>query len=522
MSDQLKVLINQLKNHTHHPTESVKLLGELIDHSGDAHFLEGLEFAKSFGTNLVHSLDDMFLICTTHYYLANVYGTTRRIENTNSQNYEHHIDDSEIENELLHLRQSYLIYQRLIPNQNHGDFICRVLTNLGNLLSHIGRYVEAIEYWEKAVQYNPTFSMAKGNQGYGLISYSGILYDNGHQALLLSKARGLITDALDNGYLDEGGIKEFFLENLKWLNSSLPDPTTMKLPPEESLGDSDEEIQYRTWTLNQRLFLNPLNDAYQKSFCANDVLTLPSITTKLEEGPHLHSFFNQLKQEYVSSRYLYYSSVFQSDEIPHYSDKDVLLYDTLDYPLYGLNIEKLKTSYSTSYSIFDKIAYLLNDFLKLQIPERRISFRSFWYEKQDRKKELRSEITASFNWPLRGLFWLSKDLYENKPGFQDSISPEAQEICSIRNHLAHKCFKVHGEDWHNGEHLYSSLFKDKLSYSIKIDNFEKKALYLLRLSRSALIYLSLAIHIEENKQSKNDQLLLYPVQLNILDDILKR
>jgi len=44
--------------------------------------------------------------------------------------------------------------------------------------------------------------------------------------------------------------------------------------------------------------------------------------------------YNQLKQEFVSARYLYYEGI--TSEAVHFSDKKVYLYDTLDAPVYSL------------------------------------------------------------------------------------------------------------------------------------------------------------------------------------------
>ncbi|MBW1999919.1 MAG: hypothetical protein JRJ29_18405, partial [Deltaproteobacteria bacterium] len=105
--------------------------------------------------------------------------------------------------------------------------------------------------------------------------------------------------------------------------------------------------------------------------------------------------------------------------------------------------EKMKASFRMAYSLFDKIAFFLNHYLRLSIPERNVSLRTIWYKSQNRKGGLRDEFTQRQNWPLRGLFWLSKDLYEDKPGFKESIEPDAQELHEIRNHLEPICGWVH-------------------------------------------------------------------------------
>ena len=57
---------------------------------------------------------------------------------------------------------------------------------------------------------------------------------------------------------------------------------------------------------------------------------------------------------------------------------------------------------------------------------------------QDRKEKyeiacaIRKELASSKNWPFRGLYWLSKDLFT--PEFQDVMEPDARELYAIRTY----------------------------------------------------------------------------------------
>ncbi len=169
------------------------------------------------------------------------------------------------------------------------------------------------------------------------------------------------------------------------------------------------------------------------------------MTVQIGTSPYFEGFFNQLKQEFVSARYLLYEGM--TDRQPHFSDRGVTLYDTLDYPVYGLAGEKVKFALRSVYSLFDKLAFFLNYYLELGIPARQVSFRGFWYQSQKPNKGLKPEIESRENWPLRGLFWMAKDLYDATPGFRDAMEPEAREIDITRNHAEHKYLKVHDDLW---------------------------------------------------------------------------
>ena len=95
--------------------------------------------------------------------------------------------------------------------------------------------------------------------------------------------------------------------------------------------------------------------------------------------------FNQIKQEYVSARFMVYDAL--SSKEAHFSDKDVHLVNTLDYPTYGISIEKIKYSYRSLYSLFDRIAFFINEYFEVGVKDRDVSYRSIWQGKINRKKD---------------------------------------------------------------------------------------------------------------------------------------
>ena len=116
--------------------------------------------------------------------------------------------------------------------------------------------------------------------------------------------------------------------------------------------------------------------------------------------------------------------------------------ETMEMAQYSYYLEQLKISFRLSYSILDKIAFLLNNYFNLGMKDHTISFKSIWYNNRD-KKELKDFFVNSNNWALRGLYWLSRDLYESD--LDDILEPEAQEITKIRNYIEHKGLKVLSE-----------------------------------------------------------------------------
>ncbi len=435
-------------------------------------------------------------------------------------------DSKEKEEEIYNLRKSLNALRKIYTNPT--DILFRVKTNLANALNNVGRFAEAVELWDEVLEEYPLFSMAHGNKGYGLSWYAKALYDNGHQSLFLNQSRKHLLAALRLDGLESHAV-EGFTQTLERIESYADWDSFDFSYKQESFGRSKKEKRYRLWSLENRLFLNPLNDTEILEIASNDVLTFPSIviginekTEKDEVIPIFYGIYNQLKQDYVSSRYILFEGIEESETYTtHFSDRKVLLYSTLDYRRYGLWIEKIKMSYLSSYSIFDKIAYLINIYFKFGIPNNRVNFRTIWYVKSDPKKGLNPELKKSKNWPLLGLYWLSKDLYyKESSDLMKALEPDAQEINTIRNHIAHKYLTVHHDDiWKARQHR--ELNDNLLSYPVGDKELIRKTLKLLKLVRNALVYVSLSAHWNEEEKPRDKKDILFPSSMHIMDDTFK-
>jgi len=482
---------------------AIRRLGHLIDLSEMRGRPDGIEIALVRGNDLLALDLEVGQQAVIHYFLSNAWEAKRRFSHTGSAIYDW--EQPELEKEIVHLRSAVQVASQaeLEPVR-----LCQMHTNLGNLLSHCGRIVDAVASWDKALEINPDFAMAVGNRGFGLMHYAKLVHDQGHQVYHLREAYAGLTRALVPAYEEQLGLeaREGFAGALERLTNAVPIEILTAPPHSHTFPKQmvQKERLYRAWCLAERLFLNDLNDLGTDPIAAADVLTLPSIVTPIKAPqPNAFGFFNQLKQEYVSARYLYYEGV--TDDQVHFSDREVTLINTLDYPAYGLAVEKVKVAFRIAYSLLDKVAYFLNDYLELGIPEKRVSFRGLWYEGQDPCRGLRADMHRPDNAPLKGLFFLAKDLYEKKPGFSEAMEPDAREVAEIRNHLEHKYFKLH-LFWPPRPPIGDScpIGFEPLAYSMERRDFERRTLRLLHTARSALIYVSQVVHVEESRRQSED------------------
>jgi hypothetical protein len=255
---------------------------------------------------------------------------------------------------------------------------------------------------------------------------------------------------------------------------------------------------HRIWCLENRLFLNPLNDIGTHPRAASDVLHLPAFRSEAKYGPLLFGLINQMKIEFATARLQFFEALL-FDKVD-FDDEDILMADTLDYQAHSLGVEKLRTAFRTSYSVFDKIAFFLNFYLGLKIPAVEVNFRRIWLEDQKRSPNLKPEFQDRPNWALRGLYWLSRDLQAHKTD-NGAIDPHAKDLTRIRNHIEHRHLMIHDDDWVASGRGLGGETTDGSSYSIDREDFTLRSLRLLKLARSALIYLVFAVCAEETSNS---------------------
>lgn len=485
------------------PKEILSVLGELFETSLKMNNLSRLEKSIEVANAIDTDKFDNHSLAILNYFLGNAWSYVLKIKNP-IPNFGFEVE--EIEKEILYYRKAL----DLIKNCNDDFITCQILTNLGNLFSHIGRVVEAQEYFNLCLNINDKFGMAIGNRGFGLFHYARIVFEPVHQFIFLQYARKYLLESLkcSDVYLE---AKKDFYSKAKHIETaySIYDLNDFKKYKNYYKGLKQEEIDYRTWCAEHKLFINPLNDIFTDSIVANDCLFTPSMVLSFKEKPIYQTIYNQIKQEYVSARFLFYESLFYNNT--HFSDKNVTLMDTLDYSAYSLTVEKTKIAFRVCYSLFDKIAYCLNLYFKLENKSDKVTFKNIWYKNLYKNQGLNQLLSQSENWALRGLYWLSKDLYEKD--FDATIEPQAKEIAKIRNYIEHKSFKV-------VESLNFKHTEETETYEIDRDLFIEKTLKVVKLSRSALMYLAYVFYEEEsNRERFRDRKTIIPMEfINLRDE----
>ena len=501
--------------------EALTHIGQLIDDAFDVSF----ERAAKRALYLLDELSNRELIDTdgalVEYFRANAWAALSHIANVRrSWSWE----APERQAELLALSRA----------SNHAGFAsldkvrqCQILTNHANLLNMVGRTIDALAIWDKALKIIPGFAMARGNRGCGLKGYAGMVIDNRERAILALHAfdslrSTMAEDAIYDSEDPRAALTYFAGQATEFAGVVNIDAVrAMQNLDHGNKGRSKTERAYRRWCLEHRLFLCPLNDLGPHLAAATDDLMLPPLTEWLNDRPDGHlpppvvGFFSQMKQEYVSARFMLFEGI--SSTQVHFSDRGVTLTDTLDYPLYSLASERVRTAFRLAYSLLDKVAFLVDRYWSLgKVPDR-ISFKNVWMV--EKKARLLPQFEERDNLPLRGLFWLSKELFDDQ--LKQTTASDARELHGIRNALEHTYLRV-SEGWAK-PFMINGTNNSGFGIAIGSDELEAKAIRVMQMARSALFYVSFAIGVEERKKRlANPGQLIGSMPLYGLDDKRKR
>lgn len=375
-----------------------------------------------------------------------------------------------------------------------------VFTNYANELDICGRTIEALRIYRKAIELYPCFAMLRGNYGRALNYYAGLVNDEGHYRELhfhAYQSLRLALESRDPNMTDRA--RSYFgslIENYESLNSReyLSQELTYK---EYDLGET-EERGYRLWCLHHHLFLNPLNDLIEtESAFAHDPLTISHITEHIDrekevedrkngDPPTWFSMLNQLKEEYVVARYLCYEGSESRLEV-HYADKEVTLaLGDFNYVNYSIRLEFLKSAFKNLFSIFDQVAFFINEYWEMGIKER----------EADAKHVFKSKKFPHDNLVLEALYWSNCELTEK---YGEADTPFDGNLKKLRNAMEHKFVKVHA--YSTSEPL---KIEDDRFYHLSEDELIKQTMRMLELSREWIMGLVYAINLEERRNEQDD------------------
>lgn len=366
--------------------------------------------------------------------------------------------------------------------------IYQAYVHLGNLYDHLGRHQDAQYSYLLAAQMMPSDYMWKFNVGFSLGGMFGY-YENRVKPFVVEQAKALLKPYLD---------RPETTSSAKQMWERISPLKTWPLSDDREYEYTDtEEDRYAQWVNDHILRLNAYNDVHPHSLLSqDDSLYFESLfyeKERFDESQRLMALLNEIKQEYVSARYMLYSYFVNSGTI-HFSDSNVKIADVYDQCNYSYNIELAKAAFRALYSLLDKIAFALNEYLGLGIKGKDVSFSTFWYSER-KTRTLRQEILDySMVISLAGLLFIRNDIYGGDESYLQA--DETKLLQKVRNAMEHRAIQI----------VDQGVFEDKGSVLfISREEFEKVSMSLIRTVRQAIFcFVNAVSHIsyDQAEQAK--------------------
>lgn len=431
--------------------------------------------------NLIKILDRKYL-AILHYNLANGYLSLFNLSERKDSYYG--IPRSE------NLQKSKLNFRKTIKNFDKcdDDFKKQVWVNYGNCLDTVGRTLEALYAYDKALKIDINFSMAIGNRAQALAFFADISRE--YRSAIYIEAYQEIKSIINNkDLISFGGIgaKQLFEYELKKIESFCKDKSILEKnlehPEYNTSKLSKFEKFYINFCVNEKLFLN---FHIHKDNCKASIIDpiFISLITDIKDNEtfyRLAKYINQIKEDYAVARLLLVQSQYRKKDFDNISKRTTLI-NTQDYSQFNIYIGLLKSAFKEAYNILDKIAFFINDYFCLGLKAKKIYFDTIWEE----ENKIRNELLESKNISLYALYDIHKDF---DLGF-------FQKIKDIRNALTHRKLVVYDSiltDWDKKDDKVNIGYNTLLEETINI----------FQLVKSAIIYLINFVNIEENKKKKN-------------------
>ena len=331
---------------------------------------------------------------------------------------------------------------------------CRAYLCLANAYDHLGRFCEAQQYYRMALQDSNNAQKVEVNQGFAYANMHSFWTEE--EPFIVRRAQQIIRkyeQTFDS-------LSPLFRLICSWPSPSFDAPLIDY--------DNIQDGEYEKWICQHYLRINRFNDVEPDSMLSlYDNVKLPAIVDTPEKKALYESTFEEIKSSFISTRKLLYNII--------NGDKNCM------------NMELLKMAYKNFYSIFDKIAMFLSNYLDVKLKSYEVDFAKIWNCKNG---DIRQEILAhSQNMPLLGLYNIKLDVYGMKTDWY-VVDEQTKDLKMLRNYMEHKSIIIKDEP----------MSRTEYQLTISKQELELNTIRLAQLLRCAIIYLcNFVLHAEYDK-----------------------
>ena len=365
----------------------------------------------------------------------------------------------------------------------------RVLTNFGNLYDLIGRPIEALDCYERALVSDSNFAMAAGNKAVTLenLAHTTInattYFIHAHQLYrsALTSAASLIEvggeEARDEFQRRDEAIVQRFMANgnRQALDADLAHGSYDARPLSSFIRKYIETCIHYDLYLNLHI-VDKMADASIGDTFLPRLRTGSGETDRQQFVEDIVFRLNEIRESYMTARLLFVRSQFPSEDQNVVSEQTTVI-NNLDYSVSNIYVGLLKAAYKEAFSALDKVANLINHYLNLGHPEDKVYYGNVWYEPGPADRSAPSHVSEKVKtkgWRLFGLYLLCMELRGSK-------------YSNLRNALTHRYVRVY-RIFPGGKETY------------EFEDLSRMTGEILHMIKCAIMYAS--IFIDNNERTK--------------------
>jgi tetratricopeptide (TPR) repeat protein len=380
-------------------------------------------------------------------------------------------------------------FRTAISGERHIDRALRakLRVNYANCLSHLGRPLEALAQYDRALSYDPEHAMAWGNLAVEMKRLARIARDS----TLYHDAVSAVNEALQGDRLErigEAHARQPFLKLFETLEGVARQAVPEEQGGKKPHGKGARLKRYEEFCVTNQLFLN-LDALHRRHRSPRvDYLYFPLITGLEDDTtfPRLARVFSEAKECYAGARLLLFEAVDHPYATRGYDELTYIPYN-LDYSVHGIRPGKLKAAFTTAYNVLDKLAVFIGRYVGI-VGADRTDFEHLWVE-NDETRKLRCDICRKGNNLLFGLYDMSRDL--------DPQQGHHGRLRRLRNRLTHRYLVLHTES--------RGLWRTEIDgdeYHIGYREFSEATIELLALVRAAIANSMLYVAIDQAQRNR--------------------
>lgn len=424
------------------------------------------------GINLLNKLNNKKLKTEKYYLIGNGYFNLYKINYYQNKTHHHFNKENHLSKakEFCLKALKYTNLEFVYYNHKKEHLISEIYTNLGNTYDELGRNLDALEYYEKALELKSDNPMALGNKGIALNRYAHLMghYENtifidARESLLKALSMRISYPKFRNRFQVELNRVE---KKLEGLDTTIENETF-------SIGDINSlEDHITAFCFENKLHLNLCSYCQR---CENSIKDAASINIQDNENfDILANYFDQIRIDYITARSILAISQYESFNLD-FVYNTTTLFSTDDYLIDNSSIQLLKLAFKSFADILDKIAHFLNEYLELGIREKDVTFLEIWYDEGNITPNIIDHESYSKNPGLNALFDIRIDLKEG----------QYKELIEIRNNITHKFLKIDNDA------------KKETSKIMSEQRLLSKTVELASVVKNSIIYLLYSVNLEE-------------------------